>query len=330
MKGIVVDIKNNKAVILNKNADFIYIANKNYKIGQQIKYKQNKYKRISYIAACIVLFMFASLTGYAQYYTPVSHVSLDINTSSIQLSVNRFSRVIEVKPLNRDAEKILDKVKVENRDLNKSIDKIIDESKSMGYLSTENNNIQIDIATKRNKLIENVSKNLNKYKEEGISIDVEKTNKNELELSKQLNTSVGRMKAISEYTNTFGGDIKENAEKLSDLSVGDIKKRIREKRNNESGILFNRQKDITDSGENTGNDKLQRTNENISSEKDKDLKIKRITVKQRCFEADKLSERNREIEKQERKKKNFQANEREERKKRKDEERKSRREMRGK
>ena len=105
MKGIVVDIKNNKAVILNKNADFIYIANKNYKIGQQIKYKQNKYKRISYIAACIVLFMFASLTGYAQYYTPVSHVSLDINTSSIQLSVNRFSRVIEVKPLNRDAEK---------------------------------------------------------------------------------------------------------------------------------------------------------------------------------------------------------------------------------
>ena len=41
-------------------------------------------------------------------------------------------------------------------------------------LSTENNNIQIDIATKRNKLIENVSKNLNKYKEEGTVLMLRK------------------------------------------------------------------------------------------------------------------------------------------------------------
>ena len=54
-------------------------------------------------------------------------------------------------------------------------------NQSLWAICAENNNIQIDIATK-DKLIE-ISKNLNKYKEEGISIDVEKTNKNELELS---------------------------------------------------------------------------------------------------------------------------------------------------
>jgi hypothetical protein len=277
MKGIITDIINNKAVLLNENSEFIYINNKNYEIGQQISYKKNNHSRLHYIAACLVLFMFVSFTGYAQYRTPVSYIGIDMDSASIQLEVNCFSRVINAIALDQNAEEILDRTQIKNWDLNKSIDRIIDESKSMGFLEEGSSSVEINITTKKDELMNDVNNSINKHQDKNIKFEVEKANKDTFEISKELNLSVGRFKAIKEYTDVFGGSIQENAEKMSDFSVGDIKNTVKGKVNIVS--------DDTQ-GKNENKDK-NRVNNELKKGKEDETNEKKPRIKQDEVNSDK-------------------------------------------
>lgn len=224
MKGVITAVKGNKAIFLNEFGEFITIEAHNYEVGQTVNYKPRKLNQYSYIAACLVLFMMLSLTGYA-YYTPVSYMSIDINPS-IQLEINRFNKVIKAVPLNDDAKELLQTVKVNNKDVDQSLDSIIEASKSMGYLNDDNNHVEVDVVTKNDKLLDKVNNHVSKYNDGKTEVAVERADQNVLDLSKEMNISIGRAKAVIEYSNTFGGDVKENASQLAKVPVKEIKKQI--------------------------------------------------------------------------------------------------------
>ena len=69
-------------------------------------------RRAFAIAACLVLVVL-SLGGYRVYFTPTAYIDVDVNPS-IELSVNRFDRVLGVIALNDDGELLLESVDLEH------------------------------------------------------------------------------------------------------------------------------------------------------------------------------------------------------------------------
>ena len=112
MTGIIAGVKGKRAVLLNNDGEFIEIADRGYEVGQKIDYKKPSISaKYAYIAACFILLMFVGFSSYAAYFTSVSFISIDINPS-FRIDINRFDRVISVKPLNDDARQLLELNKV--------------------------------------------------------------------------------------------------------------------------------------------------------------------------------------------------------------------------
>lgn len=65
--------------------------------------------RWAMIAACLALVIGLGIGGVHLYRTPVSYVSIDINPS-LELSLNRWDRVVEVTAYNADAKAVCDTV----------------------------------------------------------------------------------------------------------------------------------------------------------------------------------------------------------------------------
>lgn len=229
MRCVITEVKDNKAVLLNEFGEFMTVASKNYQVGQKVEYKKQSLSQYKYIAACVIMLILVSLSSYAYYFTPVSYASVDINPS-LQLGINRFDKVVSIQPLNDDAKALLETISIKNEDITQSVDKIIEASKEMGYLSEENNHVEVDIVTKNDKLMDRVNNHMDNYKEDPkYDFTVEQADNDDLKLAKDLNLSVGKTKAIKKYTETFGGDLNQNASQLSTMTVGDIKKTIRSK-----------------------------------------------------------------------------------------------------
>jgi len=233
MKGIIAQIKDNEAVLINEKGEFIKIKNKNIKSEQKKYQNSNRFRYISSIAASFILLFALTYTGLAVYNTPTTYVSVDINPS-MQLEINRFHKVINVVPFNEDAKTVLKSINIEHKNINQTINTIVDAAKELGFLTVENNHVEIDVISNvsdEDILKEKITKNMDKYVATGVDVTVDDANKDELALSKKLGVSLGRIKVAEEYTVTFGGDLKGNINNLSDITVGNIKKTIHADKN---------------------------------------------------------------------------------------------------
>ena len=56
--------------------------------------------------AFVCLFFILGVGGYAVYQTPISYISIDVNPS-IELSINRFGKVVSVSAYNQEGQDIL-------------------------------------------------------------------------------------------------------------------------------------------------------------------------------------------------------------------------------
>ncbi len=227
MKGIIAEVENKRAVFLSDSGEFYTIDNKNYEIGETVEYLPNTYYRSIYsIIACFIIMLFCGFGGYKVYNDPTTYVSIDINPS-IQLNINRFNRVIETIPINEDAQTLVKTINVDNKLIREAVDKIIDASENMGYLDEDNNHIEIGIFSEKRSVIEEIESSMSKYTLSEFDVNVEKADKKDVTLSSELGISIGRAKAIREYTKIYGGNAENNAEELSDLSLGEVKKSIK-------------------------------------------------------------------------------------------------------
>ena len=76
-----------------------------------------------YAAACACL-LFLLLGGRWLYFTPTAEISMDINPS-IELSVNRFDRVIAVTAFNEDGQELSRELEVKHMDYTQAVERVL-------------------------------------------------------------------------------------------------------------------------------------------------------------------------------------------------------------
>lgn len=110
---------NIKADTQLKDNTYDYLRNEILK-RQQRRIKFFKIPKVAYITVtCIILCLFC-LRGYSIYFEEVSFVSIDINPS-IELTLNRFDKVLNAKAYNKDGKQILSSVDIKNKDYNEAL-----------------------------------------------------------------------------------------------------------------------------------------------------------------------------------------------------------------
>ncbi|TKH66944.1 anti-sigma factor domain-containing protein, partial [Bacillus cereus] len=147
-KGIVMDIKKHSVVVLTPNGEFITCKRKGDSciIGEEILFDEQEQKAshfsipsflkpASILVAC---FLFAVLFFYNQPEEKVfAYVSVDINPS-LEVSVTKDFRVIDLQACNDDGRRILKELKQwENKQLQEVIRRIIKQSQEDKYLTND-------------------------------------------------------------------------------------------------------------------------------------------------------------------------------------------------
>lgn len=113
MKAVIVELRKKRAAALLEDGTVVVVANRDYAIGQEIRYIAEKSenavrtaRKISAWAAGVAAVLCIGTGAYA-FQAPYSYVSVDVNPS-IQFTLNRYDRVLKVTAVNSDAQPIVD------------------------------------------------------------------------------------------------------------------------------------------------------------------------------------------------------------------------------
>ena len=111
IKVVVLDVTGNEATVMTDDGDIMGIRNRGYDIGQEINIKKTAgtlatkvYRFMPAVAAAAAVILLVA--GIRVYATPYGTVSLDVNPS-IEYTINRFDRVLNVSGVNEDGNNIL-------------------------------------------------------------------------------------------------------------------------------------------------------------------------------------------------------------------------------
>lgn len=225
MRGIVMDIKKGKAVILQKDGAMTTVKDKGYKIGQTITMTGTPYKKLIIMAACLMLALIGGASGYGAYQTPSSYIYVDINPS-VRLNVNCFDKVISVTPLNADAASLMDAYTITSSDTARCIDNLVNACEQTNYLNADNDTIELNVATKKSSVSERVTTITETLEDEKWQVSVHRLDDEENDQALHYRTSPKRLKAVKAYTEAFGGTLEENFAALKGVSNKDIYARM--------------------------------------------------------------------------------------------------------
>ena len=165
MKGIVVEIQQNIAALLSDDGMVRKVSNRNYSIGQEVEVRMmktmnwKKWAAAGSVAACLVLVF--GVGAYA-YTTPYSKVSLDVNPS-IEYTLNRFGRVIDVEGINEDGEAIISEAQVDSlmhQSIQDAVAQTIDVIEEDGYFEGEGAGIVIAASSEDEDLADELADDL--------------------------------------------------------------------------------------------------------------------------------------------------------------------------
>lgn len=84
-------------------------------------------------AACLMLLFFG---GYHLYFTPTSVISIDINPS-LELSVNRFDRVIRAEGYNQDGVQLVQTLDLVHRSYEQAVDEVLNSDSVVSCLAQD-------------------------------------------------------------------------------------------------------------------------------------------------------------------------------------------------
>ncbi len=226
MQGIILEIKGDRCVVMKKDGSFEEARNRNYTVGQEICLTKAAYAKYLSAAACLML-VCTTLFGYHLYNTPVSFVYLDINPS-IRLDINRFERIIDVVPLNDDAEALLSSATISKKNTQDCIDDIVSACQEQHYLNEQNTDIEVSVRTDNTKLKSTVETASAAIGESELEVSVFQMDEEENDSAIEYHISAKRLRAVRTYTEIFGGTLEENLKFLQGVSSDEIYDAIRE------------------------------------------------------------------------------------------------------
>lgn len=101
---------------------------------REAKRKSPNIRYICVICAVSVCMMFIiGIGGYSIYQMPVCYISIDVNPS-IELKINRWNQVIDVKAYNDDAQNLITDINLKNMQYIKAINKLLNNEQYRAYL----------------------------------------------------------------------------------------------------------------------------------------------------------------------------------------------------
>jgi hypothetical protein len=114
MKGLILEERLQSFVILTKDGQFLEVDKRRSTktdSGEVVVRSglRTYYKKIAAVAALFILIFFG-----ATWYTPYGYMTLDVNPS-IELSYNRYDRVLKINGLNQEGEEIVSQLPSNNR-----------------------------------------------------------------------------------------------------------------------------------------------------------------------------------------------------------------------
>lgn len=147
--GVVMEIRNDVAVILQPNGVFIEQAPRpDWEVGSvvgidaQHKPRAMWIKRLAVVAACFVLLLAAGLVGYTFLFQTSSVISIDINPS-VELKLNRMGRVVDMSALNDDGSILLSGLELKGKPYSEAIPILLQSEAMQPYLA---NNLVLEFA----------------------------------------------------------------------------------------------------------------------------------------------------------------------------------------
>lgn len=144
LKAVVLEKKGSTLTVLTSDGSFKKVRRRDaVEVGQEIEIpavRSLPNLRIGVSIAAIFLIAFMSVFGWNAFQpgTAVAMVSLDINPS-LQISLDRKGRVLELEALNPDAEQVLSELSLKGEGLNEALDQIIEQSAKLHYLNSDHN-----------------------------------------------------------------------------------------------------------------------------------------------------------------------------------------------
>ena len=182
------------------------------------------------MAAAALLLLLGGAGGYGHYqnnYVACASVGLDVNPS-LEFSVSRSERIIDVQALNDDAKAVLDAVETKGRPLDDALDDVVGVLMAQGYLREEANAVLVTIqqpdAVRGEALAEKVASEVETSMAQraldGAVLSQILTQGETLRpQAEHYGISVGKMALIDELA---AGDAQRTAEELKDLSINEL------------------------------------------------------------------------------------------------------------
>lgn len=143
-KGIILEINNDKGIILTSSGEFkeIPVSNSQFDIGMEITYDERKKGStakylFSVAAAAVLVLIFFTTLNFLQPQNVVAYVTLDINPS-LEIALNKENKVISVNPLNDDGKNLIQNLNLVDKGINETIEIITNEAISQEYISSAN------------------------------------------------------------------------------------------------------------------------------------------------------------------------------------------------
>lgn len=144
-RGTIIKIRNNRAVIMTDQCEFIEIVLKSpARVGDTVGYSDadiwhtSAYSKMTAVVASVLL---CCLLAVFLLYQPFSggtyaFISFDINPS-FELGVDKDNRVTKVRGLNSDGELLLDQIHISGSSLNQAVSEIVRQSHLDGYMDAD-------------------------------------------------------------------------------------------------------------------------------------------------------------------------------------------------
>lgn len=102
---------------------------------REASFRPNMFRRrFAILASACLFFLTVGFGGWRIYFTPTASVSIDINPS-LELSVNRFNKVLAVTGYNTDGKELASSLQVKYMDCEDAIDKIVTSDRVKDLLS---------------------------------------------------------------------------------------------------------------------------------------------------------------------------------------------------
>lgn len=148
-KGSILELNKKHVIVMTENCDFISLKKQpRMFVGQQISFKKSdmvrtnrSYMKLTALTASVLLLVFCSVLFF-QLFNPgtvFAYIDIDINPS-IEFAIDKNSKVIDIKPLNDEAQTLLNNLDLTDLPVKQAISHVIDTSEKLGYIGSEKSN----------------------------------------------------------------------------------------------------------------------------------------------------------------------------------------------